>query len=102
MMEQQFEDIKILNIDGVPYAVDGLSENIQRLVAIFNEWSRKELSVKEELMMVQAAKNDLSRTIIAEFKKEREEGETEAANEEAPTEEQVEEVQNDVSDSEEE
>jgi hypothetical protein len=69
------EDIKVLNIDGVPYAVDGMSDDVKRMVDLFNEWSQKEVDVRSELAMVQAAKNDLSRNIILQVRKEKEEAE---------------------------
>ena len=34
----QVDELKIINIDEVPYAVDAMSKEIQGQVALFNEW----------------------------------------------------------------
>ena len=72
------EDVKVLNIDDVPYAVDSMSDEVQQMVAIFNEWNQQEADVRNQLALVQAAKNDLSRRIILQVRKEKEEAEAEA------------------------
>lgn len=69
------EDIRILNIDGVPHAVEGMSDTVKRMVEIYNEWNQREAEVQSELMMVQSARNDLSRQIILQVRKEKEEAE---------------------------
>lgn len=61
---QKVEPIKILTIDEVPYAVDGLSEQVQALVAMFNDWSLDEAHQRNKLAKTQAAKQELSRQII--------------------------------------
>ena len=38
----QSTDIKVLNIDGTPYAVDDMSEEVKGLVKVWNGWSEKE------------------------------------------------------------
>lgn len=65
------EDVKVLNIDEVPYAVDAMSEAVQAMVTVFNGWNQKEADLRDELMMVQAAKNDLSRRIILQVREDR-------------------------------
>ena len=69
------EDVKVLNIDDVPYAVDGMSEQVQSMVDVFNEWNQKEADARDNLIMIQAAKNDLSRSIVSTVRKEKEEAE---------------------------
>jgi hypothetical protein len=69
------EDIKVLNIDGTPYAVDGMSDEVKAMVEIFNEWAQDEADARNRLMQVSAAKNDLSRQIILQVRKEKEEAE---------------------------
>lgn len=81
------EDIKVLNIDGVPYAVDGMSDDVKNMVAIFNEWAQDEADARNRLTQIAAAKNDLSRQIILQVRKEKEEEEAAAAETEAPAEE---------------
>jgi hypothetical protein len=81
-------DITVLNIDDVPYAVESLSEEVQSLVEIYNEWNRKEAEVRDELTRFQAAKETLSRQIIARVRADLEtEQAAEAANEEVAAEE---------------
>lgn len=78
----QVEDIKVLNIDDDAYSVDEMSDQVKQLVAVYNEWNQKAADVQSELMMVQSAKNDLSRQIILQVRKEKEESEggAESAN----------------------
>lgn len=64
------QDIKIINIDGVPYPVDSMSETSQQLVNIYNDWSHKEADVRNELMIIQAAKETISRRIINQVRSE--------------------------------
>ena len=66
------EDIKVLNIDEVPYAVDAMSDEVKAMVEVFNSWNQREADVREELSMVMAAKNDLSRRIILQVRQEKE------------------------------
>ena len=73
-------DITVLNIDDTPYAVESLSEEVQALVEIYNEWNRKEADVRDELTRFQAAKETLSRQIITKV---REQISTSAAVDEA-------------------
>lgn len=77
------DELKIINIDEVPYAVDSLSEVVQGQVALFNEWHQKEADAKGELMLVSAAKETLSRQIITSIRAEIEEAK---AAEESPAE----------------
>ncbi len=83
---KQPEDIKVLNIDDTPYAVDAMSDEVQEMVAVFNSWNRKEAEAFDSLTMIRAAKNDLSRTIVNLVRKEKEEAEAAkaAAAEPAP------------------
>jgi hypothetical protein len=78
------EDIKVLNIDGTPYAVDGMSDEVKQMVAVFNEWQQDEADARNRLMQLQAAKNDLSRQIILQVRKEKEEAEAAEESSEAP------------------
>ena len=67
------EKIKTLNIDGEQYAVDGMSAEIKAMVDVFDEWAQDEADARNRLMQVSAAKNDLSRQIILQVRKEKEE-----------------------------
>lgn len=74
-MAQEVQDIQVINIDGVPYAVDAMSETSQRLVGVYNGWNQKEADVRDKLMMVQAAKETISRQIIEQVRAEKAEAE---------------------------
>ena len=63
------EDIKVINVDGTPVAVDELSAESQNLVEIYNVFRRDELTAKHELIKVQSALRDVQREIIASIKK---------------------------------
>ncbi len=82
----QVEDIKVLNIDEVAYDVDKMSDTVKEMVNIFNKWNQKEADVTEEMneavadyqdqiMLLRAGKNDISRGIILQVRKELEEAE---------------------------
>lgn len=73
------EEVKVLNIDEVPYAVDTMSEAVQSMVVRYNEWNQKEADARDAFMMVSAAKNELSRQIIIQVRAEKEAAEAEAA-----------------------
>ena len=82
------EEVKVLNIDETPYAVDGMSEEIQALVAVYNEWNQKLADARDNFAMIQAATNDLSRSIILKVREEKEAAEAdEGETAEAPAEE---------------
>ena len=61
-------DIEILNIDNTQYEVAKLPEEVRDLVDIYNNWNRKEAEVHDELTRFQAAKDTLSRQIVAKVR----------------------------------
>lgn len=70
-------DITTLNIDEVSYEVADLSEEVQQLVQIYNNWNRREVGIQERLQDVQAeltilgaAKQTLSAQIVAKVREE--------------------------------
>jgi len=67
---QKVVDIKVLTIDEKPYAVDSLSEEIQGLVEMYNDWQRQEVVVRDELTRYIAAKETLSQQIITKVREE--------------------------------
>lgn len=78
------EDIKVLNIDDVPYAVDAMSDEVKAMVEVFNEWNQQEADARNALSMIMAAKNDLSRRIILQVREEKEAAEAPEEGAEAP------------------
>ena len=71
------ESITTLNIDGEQFNVDEQSEAVQRMVAIFNGWNQQEAEATDKLMMVKAAKSDLSRQIIMQVRQDQQASENE-------------------------
>jgi len=64
------DEIKVLTIDGVPYAVDSMSDVVREMVAIFNHWSQREMEARDDVKVIVAAKQDLSRQIIMQIRQE--------------------------------
>lgn len=60
----ELEDIRILNVDGVPHTVDSFSPAIQQMVKQYNEWRRYAVEKKTQFDMAQAALGFLSRQIM--------------------------------------
>jgi hypothetical protein len=58
-------NIVTLNIDDTSYEVSDLSESVQQLVALFNEWNQEEQDRRSAFLMVSAAKENLSSQIVA-------------------------------------
>ena len=69
---EKIEPITIINVDEVPHAVSDMSENVKRLVSIYNDWRNDEDGAKSELLKNQAAMRDLSREIVMTMKQEME------------------------------
>ena len=61
-------DIKMLNIDGIQHSVDDMSEEVKKMVEVFNDWNREEAQLRQDLAKIQSAKNDLSRKIILQVR----------------------------------
>ncbi len=60
--------VTTLNIDGTAFNVSDLSDKVQGLVSVYNEWNQEAANAQSKLGMVQAALNDLSRQIIMQVK----------------------------------
>ena len=92
-MATKVEDVKVLNIDDVPYAVDAMSDEVRAMVDTFNDWNRREATIVDDLALVRAAKNNLSMSIIQQVRNEKAAAEeaASAATEEVSTTETVDE-----------
>lgn len=77
---KKVEEIKVITIDEVPYAVDQMSETVQQLVDVYNDWNQKEMEARSHLMMISAAKNDLSRQIVQQVRADKEAAEAAKAD----------------------
>jgi hypothetical protein len=75
------EPIKVLTFEGQSYDIAQMSESVQRLVDIYNDWRQQETDARIEMLKTQAALRDITREIIGAIKTE-----TEGAKEEAPAE----------------
>ena len=58
------QPVAVINIDSVPYSLNDLPDEIQRLVQIYEMWSKEENTTQLELMKLQTAKSSLSNQII--------------------------------------
>ena len=70
-------DITTLNIDEVSYEVADLSDEVQALVQVYNNWNVREEGIRErfqdvqaELTIIGAAKQTLSAQIVAKVREE--------------------------------
>lgn len=77
------EDIKVLNIDETPYAVDSMSEEVKNLVEVYNEWNQDLADAQKEFAQKRAAVQSLSNQIIQTVRQEKAQAEAAAAQEAA-------------------
>lgn len=84
------EDIKVLNIDEVPYAVDSMSDAVKGLVEVYNEWNQDLADAQKDFAQRRAAVQSLSNQIIQTVRQEKADAEAAeaaaAAAAEAPAE----------------
>jgi hypothetical protein len=92
--KQEVQPITTITLEDKPYEVDDMSDEIKRVVDVFNRWNEKEVDAQYEiellsdnLTMIRSAKENLSRQIFDLMKKELDE----KKKEEEPTEEPMEE-----------
>lgn len=62
------QPITTLNIDGAALNVVDLSDKVQQLVAVYNDWNQKLADAQSTFALTQAGLNDLSRQIILQIK----------------------------------
>ena len=67
----QVEDIKVLNIDEVPYAVDSMSDEVKQLVTVYNEWNQDLANAQKDFAQIRAAVQSLSNQIITQVRNEK-------------------------------
>ena len=65
------EDIKVLNIDEVPYAVDSMSAEVKQLVEVYNEWNQDLANAQKDFAQKRAAVQSLSNQIITQVRTEK-------------------------------
>ncbi len=62
------QPVTTLNIDNNAFSVSDLSDRVQGLVNVYNEWNQNLADAQSKMAQVQAALNDLSRQIILQVK----------------------------------
>jgi len=65
------EDIKVLNVDDVPYAVDSMSTEVKELVEVYNEWNQDLADAQKQFSQLRAAVESLSRQIVQTVRQEK-------------------------------
>ncbi len=65
------EDIKVLNIDEVPMAVDSMSTEVKQLVEVYNEWNQDLANAQKDFAQKRAAVQSLSNQIITQVRQEK-------------------------------
>ena len=84
----QYNDVEVVTLDGQAYAVSGMSNEIQELMELYNDWSRRAFDIQQELQMVNMAREGISQKIGQQYHQERQQAAAEAeaaANAEAAT-----------------
>lgn len=62
------QPVTTLNIDGTAFNVADLSDKVQQLVVVYNDWNQDLVNAQGKFAQLQAALNDLSRQIIMQVK----------------------------------
>ncbi len=62
------QPVTTLNVDNTTYNVADLSQAVQTLVSVYNDWNQDLANAQSKYLMVQAALNDLQRQIITQLK----------------------------------
>lgn len=74
------DPLSVINIDGVPHVVAQMSDEVQAVIAIYNEWRQREVDARNDLLLVQSALRDLGQNLVNRVREEQA-----AAAEAAPT-----------------
>ena len=75
------EPVQALTLEGETIDVNTLSEPIQRLVDIYNDWRQQETDARIEMLKCQAALRDITREILTMIQKDKQESATNTAPE---------------------
>jgi hypothetical protein len=62
------QPVTTLNVDNTTYNVADLSQAVQTLVSVYNDWNQELANAQSKYLMAQAALNDLQRQIITQLK----------------------------------
>lgn len=75
----QIQKTLTLTVDEQVFAVDQMSQSIQQLIVMFDDWRQKELDAQSDLLLTRAGLRDLQREIYSTIMAEREAAAAEAA-----------------------
>lgn len=85
-MTEEVKKIEVITVDGEQYKVEEMGEEVQKVVRIFDNWNKKDVDLQNEiaaltsetqatlndmadnLAMIRAAKDTLSRQILEKIK----------------------------------
>lgn len=67
----QYNDVDVITLDGQPFAVSAMSPEIQELMELYNDWSRRAFDVQQELQMINMAREGVSQQIGKRYHEER-------------------------------
>lgn len=74
----QFNDVEIIQLDGQPFAVSAMSAEIQELMALYNDWSRRAYDIQQELQMINMAREAMIQRVGQQYQAERQKAVAEA------------------------
>lgn len=66
----QVQKTTTVTIDEQSFEVASLSENVQQMIALMDEWRQKDADLTSELLMVRAALRDIQNTLLTTIKSE--------------------------------
>ena len=64
------DPLTVINIDGVPHVVGQMSDEVQAVIAIYNEWRQREVDARNDLLLVQSALRDLGQNLVNRVREE--------------------------------
>jgi hypothetical protein len=73
------QEIKVINVDDVPYVVEALSSEIQSQVSQYNEWRQEHENARLEVVKIEFALQVLGQQILNSIRAEKEKAEAAAA-----------------------
>ncbi len=72
----QVQKTTTVTIDEQSFEVSSLSENVQQMIALMDEWRQRDADLTGDLLMVRAAIRDIQNTLLSTIKAETSPAET--------------------------
>lgn len=66
----QVQKTTTVTIDEQSFEVSSLSENVQQMIALMDEWRQRDADLTGDLLMVRAAIRDIQNTLLSTIKAE--------------------------------